>query len=80
MNFWKLFGKKRKRQIAEFYLLLEFSDNFVKTSRECSKDFSQAINSLISGWTAYTKNINPSVLRIDLPLVGLYVQPIIKEI
>ena len=36
--------------------------------------FSQAIKSLITGWTVYTKNINPSLLRIDLPAVGLYVR------
>ena len=60
---------------AEFYLQQqELSENFPKTSRECSEDFSQAINSLITGWTAHTKNINPLVLRLDLPSVGLYVR------
>ena len=45
-----------------------------KLSRVCSEYFSQAINSLITGWTVYTKNVNPSVLRRDLPAVGLDVR------
>ena len=46
--------------------------NFPNLPQECSKHFSQAINSLITGWTVYTKNIHASVLRIDLPMVSLY--------
>ena len=44
--------------------------NFRSLQVACSEIFSQAINSLITGWTVSTKNINPSVL----PAVGLYVR------
>ena len=61
--------------LAEFkFSRKNFGKYFPKTFRECPEDFSQAIDSLITGWTAYTKNINPSVLRIDLPSVGVYVR------
>ena len=77
-NFRKLFGKNENDRLLHFsrvYLQQqELSENFPKNSRECSEDFSQAINSLITGWTAYTKNINPSVLRIELPAVSLYLR------
>ena len=45
-----------------------------RLSQPCSEYFSQAINSLITGWTLYTKNVNPLVLRIDHSAVGLYVR------
>ena len=54
------------------YIQHESWVNFPKTTRERSEDFSQALNSLITGWNVYTKNISPSVLCIDLPAVGLY--------
>ena len=54
------------RVFPQFTISTNFLRIFPKTSWECCKNFSQAINSLITGWTAYTKNINPSVLRIDL--------------
>ena len=44
-----------------------------RKSREFSADFSQAINSLISGLAVYMKNINPLFLRRDIPRVDLYV-------
>ena len=78
MNFRKLFGKNENERLQHFsrvYLQQqEISENFPETSQECSEDFSQAINSLIAGWTAYTKNIYPLVLRIDLPSVDLYIR------
>ena len=72
VNFRKLSGKTWNVR------LLRFKQNFPsiyiqhRLSWTCSEYFSQAINSLITGWTVYTKNINPSVLRIDLPADGLY--------
>ena len=74
VNFRKLSGKTWNDR------LLHFKQNFPsiyiqhKLSRACSEYFSQAISSLITGWTVYTKNINPSVFHIDLPAVGLYVR------
>ena len=75
------FQKNLKRYIVTFWQSIpsicfqhKFSQNFPDTSEQCSEYFSQAINSLITGWTVYTKNINPSVFRIDLPAVGLYVR------
>ena len=61
--------------MVDYYI---FSTIYIqyKLSQACSEYFSQAINSLITGWTVYTKNINPSVLRIDLPAVGLYVRAV----
>ena len=43
------------------------------SGRECFKNFGQAIDSysLITGWTAYTKTINLSVLFIDLLSIDL---------
>ena len=70
VNFRNLSGKTWNDR------LLHFEKNFQsiyiqhKLSRACSEYFSQAINSLITGWTVHTKNINPSVLRIEL---GLYI-------
>ena len=70
VNFWQLSGKTWNDR------LLHFKQNFPsiyiqhKLSRACSEYFSQAINSLLTGWTVYMKNINPSVLPIDLPAVG----------
>ena len=67
----------QQMKTTDYNNLAEFtfsSKNFRKIFRKRPEDFSQAINFLISGWTAYRKNINPSVLRIDLPSVGLYVR------
>ena len=62
--------------MVDYYIFSSFRSIYIqhKLSQACSEYFSQAINSLITGWTVYTKNINPSVLRIDLPAVGLYVR------
>ena len=67
LNFWKLSGKTF---LAEFSINLYSAQTF--PSMFNSEYFSQAINSLITGWTVYTKNINPLVLRIGL---GLYIFP-----
>ena len=74
VNFRKLSGNTWNVRLL--HLKQNFPSIYIqhKLSRSCSEYFSQAINSLITGWTVYTKNINPSVLRIDLPAVGLYVR------
>ena len=43
------------RVFNQFTFSMNFFEHFPKTSLECSEDFKQAINSLITGWTAYTK-------------------------
>ena len=76
------FSENLKRQIVTFLaeysinfaFSINFFQNFPDTPQQYSKYFSQAINSLITGWTVFTKNINPSVLPIDLPAVDLYVR------
>ena len=66
VNFRKLSGRP---ETVDYYI---FSTIYIqhKLSQACSEYFSQAINSLITGWTVHTKSINPSVL----PAVGLYVR------
>ena len=64
--------------MVDYCILAEFSINLYSAqtfpSMFSSEYFSQAINSLITGWTVHTKNINPSVLCIDLSAVDLYVR------
>ena len=55
-------------------VFLQLAENFPKILKEYSKDFTQAINFLMTGWTAYTKNKNSLVLRIELSAVGRYVR------
>ena len=71
VNLRKLSGKTWNARLLHF--LAEFSIT-LHSAQIYSEYFSQAINSLITGWTVCTKNKNPSVLRIDLPAVGLYVR------
>ena len=78
VNFRKLSGKTWKNRLLHLYQ--SFSSIYIqhKIYQACSKYFSQAINSLITDWTVYTENINPSVLHIDLPVrqdLGLYIFP-----
>ena len=66
-------------ETVDYYIFSRVFHQFISSAQTFpsmfnSEYFSQAINSLITGWTVYTKNINPSVLRIDLPAVGLYVR------
>ena len=71
VTFGKLSVNFRRPEMIDYYI---FNTIYIqrKLSQACSEYFSQAINSLITGWTVYTKNINPLVLRIDL---GLYIFP-----
>ena len=75
VNFWNFL---KRSETVDYNILTEFSINLYSAqtipSMFNSEYFSQAINSLITGWTVYMKNINPSVLRFDLPAVGLYVR------
>ena len=81
----RIFGKMAQKlsnfperpEMIDYYIFGRVFHQFTfsANSRACSEYFSQAINSLITDWTVNTKNINPSVLRIDLPAVGLYVRP-----
>ena len=52
----------------------KFRKIFRKRLKSVLKILVKEINSLTAGWTAYTKDINPLVLRIDLPLVDLYIR------
>ena len=67
--------------MTDYDILAEFtfsSRTFRKIFRErpenVLKILVRQINFFISGWAAYTKNINSSVQRIDLRAVGLYVR------
>ena len=76
ITFGKLSGNFPERpETVDYYIFSRVFHQFIfNTNFPNTEYFSQAINSLITGWTVYTKNINPSVLRIDLPAVGLYVR------
>ena len=53
---------------------LETFDNFSKSLTKIpgySESFSQVLSSLITSWTVYTKIINRSISRLELPVVAL---------
>ena len=70
------FRKNSKRWIVKFifYIQHKFSKILLIHPEHVPNILNQAMNSVITGQTVCTKNINPLVFCIGAPAVGLYVR------